>query len=255
MRLESASAICRSRQSGSSLQWVDHRDDFMTVRLLSGGAAQRLVQALAPRFKAEIGSNIDGTFGAVGAMRDKLDGGAPVDVLILTEALIAQLEKEGKVVRGSARAIGVVPTGIAVRADDPQPGIGDAAAVSDALLAADEVYVPDLLQSTAGIHFAKMLERLGIRAQLDTRLRVFPNGNTAMAALARAGGHPIGCTQVTEILATQGVKLVGPLPSAIGLSTTYTAGVSTRAASPDPARRLIELLAAAPERARFGFTA
>jgi molybdate transport system substrate-binding protein len=76
-----------------------------------------------------------------------------------------------------------------------------------------------------------------------------------MKALVAAPGRPIGCTQVTEILATAGVILVGPLPQAIGLETTYTAGICARAASPDLARRLVELLAGAEERARFGFVA
>jgi molybdate transport system substrate-binding protein len=44
----------------------------MQVSLLSGGAAQGLVEALAPRFKAETGYTIAGSFGAVGAMRDRL---------------------------------------------------------------------------------------------------------------------------------------------------------------------------------------
>jgi molybdate transport system substrate-binding protein len=227
----------------------------MTVRLLSGGAAQGLVQALAPRFKAEADSAIEGTYGAVGAMRDKLDAGAPADLVILTAALVAQLEKDGKVVRGSSRAIGVVPTGIAVRAKDPQPKIATVDAVRESLFASDRIYVPDLQQSTAGIHFAKVLDRMGIRAQVESRLRIFPSGNIAMRALAEAQGHPIGCTQVTEILNTQGVTLVGNLPDEIGLSTTYTAGVCTRAASPDLARRLIGMLAGAPERPRFGFVA
>jgi molybdate transport system substrate-binding protein len=226
----------------------------MPLRLLSGGAAQRLVQAVSPRFKAESDNDVDGAFGAVGAMREKLDARAPADLVILTAALIAQLEKEGKVVRGTARAIGIVPTGIAVRARDPKPAIGTVDAVRDAFLAADGIYVPDMTQSTAGIHVAKILDRMGIRSQIDQRLREFPNGNTAMGALAKATVHPIGCTQVTEILATQGVILVGPLPEAIGLSTTYTAAVCARANAPDLARRFIELLAAAPERAQVGFS-
>ena len=49
----------------------------MKLTLLSGGAAHGLVAALAPQFKAETGADIDGTFGAVGAMRDKLLAGAP----------------------------------------------------------------------------------------------------------------------------------------------------------------------------------
>ena len=48
----------------------------MQVQVLSGGAAQGLVRALASQFKVETGCDIAGTFGAVGAMRDKLVGGA-----------------------------------------------------------------------------------------------------------------------------------------------------------------------------------
>ena len=52
------------------------------LAILSGGAAQGLVAALAAQFKAETGCEIDGTFGAVGAMRDKLlsgTAGRPAD--------------------------------------------------------------------------------------------------------------------------------------------------------------------------------
>jgi molybdate transport system substrate-binding protein len=227
----------------------------MSLRLLSGGAAQRLVHAVAPRFTAETGSDVDGTFSAVGAMRAKLDAGEPADMVILTAALVAQLENEGKVVRGSARAVGTVPTGIAVRADDPKPDIDSVEAVRRAFLAADRVYVPDLRQSTAGIHVKTILERMGILAETTSRLRDFANGNLAMAALAKAAGQPVGCTQVTEILGTPGVALVGPLPEAIGLSTVYTAGICAHAHAPDLARRFIEMLAAAPERGAFGFSA
>ena len=76
----------------------------------------------------------------------------------------------------------------------------------------------------------------------------------AMAA-ARAR-RPIGCTQVTEILNTPGVTLVAPLPKEFELATVYTAGVCTRAALPDQARRLAALLAGGgvrEVRERMGF--
>ena len=62
--------------------------------VLSAGAAQGLVVALAPRFLAEIGVTLRTTFGAVGAIREKLLAGDRCDVLILTEAMIDQLETE-----------------------------------------------------------------------------------------------------------------------------------------------------------------
>lgn len=231
----------------------------MLLTVLSGGAAQGLVEALAPQFKAETGCDIAGTFGAVGAMRDKLIAGAPADLLILTSALIAALTGSGHVVAGSARDIGVVRTALAVRAGDPVPAIGDAAALRATLLAADAIHFADPKLATAGIHFAKVLEALGIGNAMATRLRPHANGLTAMRVLAQdQGERPIGCTQVTEVLSTPGVKLVGPLPKEFELATVYTAGVCTGAAVPQQARRLAELLsgeAARAVRKRVGFEA
>jgi molybdate transport system substrate-binding protein len=215
----------------------------MKLTILSGGAANGLVAALSPQFKAETGADIEGTFGAVGAMRDKLIGGAGADLLILTAALIAELAKSGHVVAGSAADLGTITTGVAVRSGDPAPAIGDADALRAALRAADGIYFPDPKLATAGIHFAKVLERLGIADEVAPRLRVFPNGQTAIAALAaEKGGRPIGCTQITEILNTKGATLVGDLPPDFALATVYTLGVGAKAQSPDLARRFAALL-------------
>jgi molybdate transport system substrate-binding protein len=231
----------------------------MQLQVLSGGAAQGLVAALASQFKAETGCDIVGTFGAVGAMRDALLAGAPADLLILTAALIAELTRAGHVTAGSAADIGVVRTAIAMRAGDRAPPVGDAAALRSALLGADAIYFPDPTLATAGIHFSKVLDALGIGRDVVMRLRPYPNGATAMRALAGArSDSPIGCTQVTEILNTPGVTLVGPLPKEFELATVYTAGVCTRAAMPDQARRLAALLSGEASRAvreRAGFEA
>jgi molybdate transport system substrate-binding protein len=229
----------------------------MKLEVLSGGAAQGLVRALAGRFKADTGCEISGTFGAVGAMRDKLLGGAPADLLVLTSALIAELTRSGHVAADSAADIGIVRTAIAVRAGDPVPSIGDADALRAALIAADEIHFGDPKRATASIHFARVLDALGLSADWAARLRTHPNGMTAMHALARSGGRrPIGCTQVTEILATPGVTLAGPLPAPFELATVYTAGVSSRATRPQEAQRLAALLSSDDARAardRAGF--
>jgi molybdate transport system substrate-binding protein len=227
------------------------------VSVVSGGAAQGLVNALSAQFRAQTGCGIAGTFGAVGAMRDKLLVGAPADLLILTRTLVAELERTGYVVPGSAVDLGVVRTGVAVRAGDPAPPVGDAAALRSALTAADGIYFPDAKLATAGIHFAKVLDALGIADDVVARLRPYPNGATAMQAMARAtDAHVIGCTQITEILNTPGVTLAGPLPKEFELATVYTAGVSSHAASPAQAQKLAALLGGDRThtvRARAGF--
>ncbi|MEN3296477.1 MAG: molybdate transport system substrate-binding protein, partial [Burkholderiales bacterium] len=46
----------------------------------------------------------------------------------------------------------------------------------------------------------------------------------------------------TEILYTDNVKLVGALPKEFELATVYTAAVCSKAAQPEAARKLVELL-------------
>jgi molybdate transport system substrate-binding protein len=229
----------------------------MKLRLLSGGAAQALVAAVAPAFERETGLGIDGAFGAVGAMKARLLEGEPADLLILTRALIDGLAADGHVDPVSVADIGTVRTAIAVREADSAPPVGNATELREALRAADAIYAPDMTLSTAGVHFARVLQRLGIADEVAARLREFPNGAAAMGALAASTERrPIGCTQVTEILGTPGLALVDVLPAGFELATVYTLGVTARAQHPDAARRLAAMLTSAearPLRERVGF--
>jgi molybdate transport system substrate-binding protein len=229
------------------------------IRLLSGGAAQGLVAASRDRFLAESGFRVESTFGAVGAMRDKLLAGEPCDLVILTQAIVDQLAGDGHVIVGSDVPLGVVRTGVAVKAGDPVPDVASAAALKAALLAAQGIYFPDPQKATAGIHFMKVLKSLGIDGELAPRLRPFPNGATAMREMAQAkGAGLIGCTQVTEILYAPGVQLAGLLPPEFELATVYTAAVCSRAGEPEAAAAFIRLLAGAESaalRAKAGFEA
>jgi molybdate transport system substrate-binding protein len=213
------------------------------LRILSGGAAQGLVASLAPKFKVQTGFDIEGEFGAVGAVADKLRSGTPADIVVLTAAIIAKLAEESWVVSTLIADIGLVETAIAVRIGDPLVAIADAATLRDALLAADAIFVPDIRASTAGTHVAKILQQLGIADDVTGRLKIFPNGATAMRSLAETDAlRPIGCTQSTEIISTPGVVLSGPLPPGCELSTMYTAAVTRQAANARRAQSLIDLL-------------
>src|SRR5216684_9285153 len=176
---------CRDRQCRVRCAWrarsqsADHARqpdrgngiELMTVlHILSGGAAQGLVASLAPKFKALTGLDIEGEFGAVGAMADKLRSGTPADIVVLTAAMIADLAKEKLVIGDSISDIGLVETAIAVRAGDPPVQVNAAADLRDALRAADAIFVPDTKASTAGIHVAKVLRQLGIAEEVAARL-------------------------------------------------------------------------------------
>ncbi len=227
-----------------------------TLNILSGGAAQGLVSRLQAAFEKHHDCKLQGTFGAVGAMRDKLLSGAPCDLLILTQALIDDLAGQGRAEAGSAKPLGLVKTGVALKDKHAPVSVQTPEQLQSLLAAAPAIYFPDPAKATAGIHFMKVLQALGL-AQDTSRHRTYPNGSMAMAALAQATeADAVGCTQVTEILNTQGVRLTGVLPAPHELVTTYTAAVASGAQEPELAAALIATLTstdAAELRGRCGF--
>ena len=228
-----------------------------SLKILSGGAAQGLVASLAAIFRERTGFDIAGEFGAVGVMADKLRAGVPTDLVILTRALVEKLADESLVIGASLRDVGLVDTALAVRAGDPKLSVSNADDLRKALLAADAIYVPDTKASTAGLHVARVLDRLGIADAVASRLKVYPNGATAIRQLATSGAaRPLGCTQSTEIIATSGVELSGSLPPGYDLATTYTAGINVQSVHATAAQALIDLLTAtdtAALRSQAGF--
>lgn len=214
-----------------------------SLKVLSGGATQSRVRDVQAAFEAKTGRTIDGTFGAVGAMKARLLAGEPADVMILSRALIDELARNDQVVKASVTDVARVETAVAVRAGDPLPDVRDKVGLRAALLAADAIHFPDPEQATAGIHFARVMRELDVWGTVVSRLRTAPNGATAMRELAASkAARPIGCTQATEIRATPGIVLAGALPPGCELVTVYTAAVTAKAEAPAEAAELIAVL-------------
>ena len=212
--------------------------------LLSAGAAKALVEGLAAEFHRDTGAVLRGTFGAVGAMRERLLEGEPCDAFVSTASMLDTLEWEGRVVAGSIRPVGRVRTGLAVRAGEPLPDVSTGDALAARLREAPAIYVPDTERATAGIHFVRVLDRLGLLATLAAKLRTYPNGAIAMQRLAQDGpAGAIGCTQATEILYTGGVVLAGFLPNEFELATAYAAGVCASASDAELASTFVAWIA------------
>ena len=230
-----------------------HREDFRgasrpvkngnALHVLSAGAAKGVVLALAPAFEAEKGAPIDATFDSAGAIRSAFEAGAACDVVILPAAMLDTLAAQERIDADSIAALGRVPTGVAVAAGDRTPAVDSADALRTSLAQASALYCPDTARATAGIHFAGVLRTLGLYEASQSKVRTYPNGARAMAALAAGGPQgALGCTQITEILYTPGVVLVAELPKPFELATIYAAAVSRHAASMDLAYALVERL-------------
>lgn len=215
------------------------------LRLLSAGAAQAVCEAVISEFRRTTGHEVEAAFGAVGAMKARMVGGEPVDVIILSAQLIQDLVSAGMVAVSSVTDIGKVGTGVAVRSGTPMPEVRTREALRGNILAASVIVCPDPATATAGKIVMKLMERLGVATQVEDRMQFFPNGNAAMKWLAASNGNfELGITQNTEILPVPGVTLVGPLPDEFQMKTVYTAGVAARTAQPELAREFVTRLTA-----------
>lgn len=211
-----------------------------TLRILSAGAAQAVTERILDAFKRDTGCEVMAEFGAVGAMKSKLGAGDATDMIILTRAMIDELEQTGVVERGSRVDLGTVGTGVAVRAGTAVPDVQTADRLRTAILAATTIVCPDPAIATAGKVVMALMEKLGLTQVARERLRFFPNGYAAMRWLAEEGtATDMGITQVTEILPNKGVTYAGPLPPEHQMKTVYSAALVARAAEPALARSLL----------------
>ena len=214
------------------------------LRLLSAGAAQGVATALAPGFETETGSELNATFAPVGVLEERLRAGEACDVVVSTPSMLGEFAHQGCIDSATIAQLGSVHTGVAVRSGELEPAIDTADRLRSALSSATRIHVPDPDRATAGRHFVKVLRELGLYEALLPRVASHANGAKAMAALAAAHEHgALGCTQVTEIVFTPGVSLVGALPAPYDLVTAYAAAVSTSASDPALARRFVAMLA------------
>jgi molybdate transport system substrate-binding protein len=219
------------------------------VKVLSAGAMKAMVTELGEAFQRESGHTLQLTFDTVGSLR-KRAATEPADVVILTGEAVDDLTRDGLVAAGTRTDLGRVGMGVAVKEGAARPDISTAESFKQAVLAAKSiVYTDPARGGTSGIHFASVLQRLGIAEAVKDKTVLWPGG---YAAEAVAKGQAELCVhQISEILPVKGVTLVGPLPKDLQKITTYSGGVAARSDAKDAARALLTFLARPDFRAKF----
>jgi molybdate transport system substrate-binding protein len=77
---------------------------------------------------------------------------------------------------------------------------------------------------------------------------VVARAGVPVGTLVARGDVEIGFQQLSELIHVEGVDVIGPLPAAVQVTTTFAGAVSARARQPEAARALLAYLAsAAPE--------
>ena len=192
------------------------------VQVLSAGAMRSIVTDLGAAFEKETGHTLKFSFATVGQIKAKLADATPVDVVIMTDDAMREMARQGAVVEGSWTAIGRTGIGVAVRDGAPKPDIGSPEALKQALLATKSLtYIDPAQGGTSGIHFAGVLQKLGIADAVKPKTTLVPGGYPA--ELVAKGDVEMVVHQISEIIPVPGVKLVGELPAQFQRYTVYVA--------------------------------
>jgi len=177
-------------------------------------------------------------YGPTNLLLGRIAGGESADVAILIDAAIDDLTRQGQIAAGSRRDLARSGIGIAVAAGAPRPDIRTVDAFRRAMLAARSIGYSK--SGASGLHFAELIGRLGIAAEVTRKAKV---QDGVVGELAANGEVEIAVQQISELKLVDGIDIVGSLPDELQKLTVFSAGVFAASAQPARTAALIAALA------------
>jgi len=214
----------------------------ITLRLISSMATKPLLADLVLLYQAQnpdVRVQVESVGGVDAAKR--VQAGEALDAVVLASDAIDKLMTNGHLLAGSR--VDLVHSGVAVAvpAGQLEPDISTEAALKAAILAA-----PTLGFSTgpSGVKLAQLLETWGIIEKIKDRIVQAPPG-VPVGSLVAKGQVALGFQQLSEMRGVNGITVLGPLPQAVQITTTFSGSVATLSTQPDRVRAMLAFWAAA----------
>ncbi|MGO9701044.1 MAG: molybdate ABC transporter substrate-binding protein [Xanthobacteraceae bacterium] len=205
-------------------------------------AMRGALEELVPQFQKESGQTLAITWGTAAILTKRIEAGDPADVAILTRANLESLGREGKIAPGTEIALAQSGIAVAIKSGAHKPDISTPDAFKQALLEAKSVaYSDPAAGGASGVHFAKVLEDMGIGDEIKPKTKHPPAGGNA-ATLVATGEAELAIQQKPEIMNAAGVDVVGPLPGALNKITAFGAAVTSNSKNTDAAKALLKFL-------------
>jgi len=212
------------------------------MKVLSSIAVQPALEVLLPDFVKDTGIRPVIDWNTAPAFVKRLQAGETADLLILNRAGMDIMQRDGRILAGSEVTLASSPAALAVKAGARHPDISTGEALKRALLAARAIsYTDPKAGGASGIHFAKVIEQMGIAAEINAKNRFPPAGGLSGKFLP-TGEVEIAIQQIPELKQVEGIEIVGPLPAPYDLVTVFVAGIEVASGKAKEAKAFLDFL-------------
>ena len=208
------------------------------MRVLSSLAIKEAYLELQPQFEKKAGLKVQTEWLGMVDIVKRVKAGEVADLLIASQKVMGEMKSLGKV----SEVVDLAKSGVAVavKKGAKRPDIGSAEAVKRALRAAKSI---GYSSGPSGVYLVELFQKWGIADELKPKSTQTPPG-TAVGPLVASGQVEIGFQQMSELLPTAGIDILGPLPAEIQTITTFSGGVHAAAREADAARAWLAFLTA-----------
>ena len=226
---------------GATILLAQGAAEAAELKVLSAIALQPVLGDLGPKFERATGHTLVITFAPLGGIVKLVQAGDSGDVVVIPQSGIERLAKDGKVVSGTETVLASAGSGVAVRKGAPSPDISTPEALKRTLLAAKSISYSDPAGGGAsGIHFAKVLDRLGIASEMKSRT-IFPKSGFPGDPVAN-GEAEIGVGTLQGLIAIAGIEIVGPLPGDLQDTLVFVAAIMASAKQTEAGKAFIDFM-------------
>src|SRR5437868_5375202 len=176
------------------------------IKIMAPRAIWTVLNEAGPEFERMTGHKLNVSVDLAAVVVRRVNAGEAFDIAVAAPAQIDGLVKDGKLIADTRTNLTRSGIGVEVRKGAPKPDIGSVDAFKRAMLNAKSIGYLKVGQS--GLMVAAMLDRIGLTEALKSKVTL-PEDDI-VSELVAEGKIEIGMVNITQILTTPGVDLVGP---------------------------------------------
>lgn len=212
------------------------------IRALIALGFKDVMEDVGPKFEKASGHKLAIQFDNFGPIVKKVQGGEAVDIVIMPRQGIDTLAKDGKTTAGNITDLARAEIVVIFRKGAPKPDVSTADALKRSLLAAKSVtYGNPADGGASGIHFAKVIDRLGIAKEMKPKT-IYAKPGRDTGDVVAAGNAELGVNQLQVLMPVAGIEVAGPLPADLQAATIFASAVMSGAKNAAPAQALVKFL-------------